>query len=223
MKKLVLAALILSAVTGIFAYQYLKGLEKKYEYKTRAVVVAAVQIPDHTEITADMVAVVNLPEEAVHQLSSDNALDIVGKVAKENIEPNEQILNTKLGNADDEESDLAYIIKTGYRAMTIETDDISGVAGEIKKGDRIDIAAILLSEENGVSELKTMLIAENIEVLKVGIAQDVEGASNTSVTVSVLAEDVLRLSYALSEGKYRLVLRSAVDRDIKNPPEYIMK
>lgn len=97
MKKLVILSLVLAVVTGFLVYNYAMNLEKRYETPTKEVVVAKVQIQQHTVITADMLEVVLLPEQAVHGQSFSSAGAVIGKVSKQAIEPFEQILSPKLG------------------------------------------------------------------------------------------------------------------------------
>ncbi|MDD2211515.1 MAG: Flp pilus assembly protein CpaB [Clostridia bacterium] len=224
MKKLIFIAFILSVITGFIGYNYLTNLEKKVAGQNMPVVVAKNQIPKHTIITAEMLDIIDLPQQAINPLSSSNTDSIIGKISKETIEPAEQILKTKISNAEEKNSGLSYTIAQGYRALTVKTDEVSGVAGEIKKGDRVDIVATMLGEVNGQKVVTSRMIVENLEVLEVGMKSTDKNAArtNTSVTLSVLAADVLKINYALSEGKYRLVLRSVVEKDIVNPPLYIL-
>jgi pilus assembly protein CpaB len=223
LKKLVIISLILAAITGFLVYNYATNIEKQYEYPTKPVVVAKAQIQQHTIITSDMLEVVSLPEQAVHSMSSDYVGMIIGKIAAQTIESGEQILSSKIGELSDKSADLSYSIDIDQRALTIKTDEISGVAGEIKKGDRIDIVSIMLTQVDGENVIKAFMIAENIEVIRVGSSKDPEAVSNTSVTVSIPAQDILKVSYALSEGKCRLVLRSIIDTQLLDPAPFQMK
>ncbi len=223
MKKLVIISLIIAAITGFLVYNYAVNIEKQYEYPTKSVVVAKVQIPMHTIISADMLDVISLPEQAVHALSFDSTGVVVGKIAVQTIEANEQLLNSKIGELSNKSADLSFSIDMDHRALTIKTDEIIGVAGEIKKGDRIDIVSIMVTQVDGENIIQAHMIAENIEVLRIGSSRDAEPASNTSVTVSIPAQDILRISYALSEGKCRLVLRSVVDAQLLNPTPFKME
>jgi Flp pilus assembly protein CpaB len=108
--------------------------------------------------------------------------------------------------------------------MTIKTDEIIGVGHYIKKGDFVDIASILVSSDE-TKKIVSELTIENVEVLEVGknpenVAEK-DKEENASVTISVLASDVAKINYALTEGKYRLVLRSVVDKKIVSPAPYL--
>lgn len=223
MKKLIFIAVILAVITGFAVYYYAKQLETKFDVPKVSVVVAAKAIPKNTLIKPEMVMIKQLPQDAVNQLSAKTIEAVSGHIAKENIELNEQILTTKLNSLDKKDTGLSYQIKEGYRALTVKTDEIIGVADYIKKGDFVDIAAILISSDKakGVS---SEIVLENIEVLEVGRnAEKLPEKSDepiACITISVLATDVPKITYALSEGKYRLVLRSIVDKNIVSPAPY---
>lgn len=229
MKKLVILAILLAVITGLAGFYFLSNLEKKAEMNslggTTPVVVAKVQILEHTKITAEMIEVKNIPTQAVNALAADNVGDILGRVTKVTIESQEQILTTKLVGEEDREAELSYAVSEGYRALTIRTDDISGVGGYMIKGDRIDIVSTMDMTINGQMKTTSQMVAENLEILAIGLKQSGSDSSAmyTAVTVAVPVKDVLKISFALSEGKYQLVLRSVADQKIVKPPVYTLQ
>lgn len=221
MKKLIVIALVFAILSGFAVYHYATTFEQNFVVKTVPVVVAAYKIPKSTMITSEMVEEKQIPVEAVHNLSIRSKKEVVGKIAKEFFEANEQILNTKIGDPKDDNESLAFTLKPEYRAISIKTDEITGVAGHIKKGDFIDIIAVMIDEADANNRLISQMVAEKVEILEVGLnsAEKTTGAY-TSVTIAVPTQDLLKINYALSEGKYRLVLRSVLDDSIANIPPY---
>lgn len=224
MKKLILIALVMSAITGFAVYYYANKLESKFDVQTVPVLVATKAIPKNTLISDEMVIIKKMPSDIVNSLSVKSFEEIKGRIAKESIEANEQVLTTKLNSLDMKDNSLSYLVKNGYRAMTVKTDEIIGVGNYIKKGDFVDVAAILISSGE-IKQIVSEIVLENVEVLEVGKnsenIDEKEKEENTSVTISVLASDVAKLHYALSEGKCRLILRSVVDKTIVNPAPYL--
>jgi len=213
MKKLLIVALVMAIITGFAVYFYANSLQDSLNVKSVPVIVAAKQIPKNTLIISSMLVTKQFPAEAVNALAARNLKDVVGLITKENIEPDEQVLTTKLSESGNVNSGLSYVIKQGYRALTVKIDEIIGVAGYINKGDRVDIAAVMLSKQNNVQVLVSELVAENIEVLEIGAKTDASGnTQSASVTISVPIKDLMLINYALSEGKYRLILRSVLDK-----------
>jgi pilus assembly protein CpaB len=220
MKKLIVIALIMAFITGLSVYLYADNLEKNFKVKTAPVVVAVIKIPKNTKITLDMITVKQLPKDAINSLSAKSLADVNGHVTLENMEVDEQILTTKINVPGKSDNTLFYTVKEGYRALTIKTDEITGVAGYINKGDFIDIVAIMINQQTGT--LASQTIAENIEILETGVrSADKVAGQYSSVTVLVKAEDVLKLNYILAESKYRIVARSVTEKSIIEPATYI--
>lgn len=221
MRKLIIIALIMCIITGFSVYYYADNLEKNFKIKTLPVVVAIKKIPKNTLVVPEMVTVKELSDESVNVLAAKSVNDVSGRITQEDMEPDEQILTTKISEPGKKDSTLFYTIKEGYRALTVKTDEISGVAGYINKGDRIDITAIMTGKDPVAQVSTSEVIVENIEVLETGIksADNVVG-QYSSITISVKAEDVLKTNYALSEGKYRIVLRSVLEKNIITPSIY---
>lgn len=212
MKKLVLLALIASIITGIAVFQFAASLEKGPKEKTQTTVVALKTIPKGTVILPEMITTKEIPVDYVNVLAVGNIGDVTGRITKETIEANEQILTSRLSDANQDSDSLSYNIDPSYRAVTILVDEEKGVAGYLNVGDRIDLVSTIISKGGVVSEY----FVENIEILKIGLSgSETKNGSYTSVTVAVPAADVPKLNYVLSiddQPKYQLVLRSPVDK-----------
>ncbi|WKY48739.1 Flp pilus assembly protein CpaB [Eubacteriaceae bacterium ES3] len=218
MKKLVLIALALSVVAGIAVFQFALSLTTRTDEETRPVVVAVTNIEAATVIKSEMVELQDLPISYAHPSSYNSLEEVVGRVAKENIAAGEQILTSRLSVGSEENDGLAYTVPSGFRAVTLETDEFTGVGGYLQSGDRVDVVATLVTGTSFISEY----ISENLEVLEVGakLRNDSE-EEYISVTVAVPKDQVPKLNYALTEGEYRIVLRSAVDQEADNLPSYV--
>ncbi len=222
MKKLVIIALIVSVITGFAVFQFAISLQKGTDQKTQSVVLAAQAIPKGTVIQKEMLKSADIPVEMVHQLSVANQEDVLGRITKENIEANEQILTSRLSDTNPENNNLSYAIKPNYRGVTILVDEEKGVGGYLTKGDHVDLVTIWIkSDKTIVSEY----VVENIEILEIGPSSAGDkGGEYTSVTVAVPATEVEKITYALSidqTPKYRLVLRSPVDNAVLGPKPFM--
>jgi DNA-binding NarL/FixJ family response regulator len=116
---------------------------------------------------------------------------------------------------------LAYAISNGMRAMAVNVDEASGVAGLIKVGDRVDIIAKLNGEEGSMPP-RTVVVLQGVNVLAIG--SSLENAKPDSkekplvktVTLAVTLEDSLRLKTAVEGGKISLILRAPSDKGFSN-------
>lgn len=145
----------------------------------------------------------------------DSVAQVVGRVAKVALTPNQPILPSLLA---DEKSTAGKgaVLPEGMRAITVEINSVSGVAGFIQPKSRVDIVATLQSE--GKPLAKTVL--ENIEVFAVGSrtidtppaekGAPVEAAN--TVTLLVTPEQGEKLELATSSSRVRMVLRNSSDQ-----------
>ena len=242
MKKIKLIALIAAVIAALGLYQFLREIGKPAETPRTEVVVAAVDIPENTLITPDMVMLMQVATEALlpgHICELDSA---VGMVLSSDVYAGEQILSNRLvrvGAEVDESSTLAYKVDDGMRAVTISVGATSGLSNMIKPGNRVDLVMNYSyerevedddaegepapeeqeTEEESKPETETVsasrLLLQNLKVLAVGATLSKDGAAEyTTVTLQTTPEDAITLSFAEYTANLRLVLRSALDNEI---------
>lgn len=124
--------------------------------------IAAQAIPVGTTITKDMVAIQKWPEHlmldgfiradgpggvdgAVAKVAGaaptpqgGDVAGVVGAVARSAFQPQEPILRTKLANPNDP-SFLAGSLPAGMRVVTIQVNEVEGLAGFVAPGDHVDV------------------------------------------------------------------------------------
>lgn len=96
-------------------------------------------------------------------------------------------------------------IPSGYVATSLKVDNVSGVAGMIKPGDRVDIVGTYSSSPG---DRISKVILQAIEVFS---STYKEGGRDFTVTLLVKLEDVQKLLLAYKGGDYTLALRGAMD------------
>lgn len=121
---------------------------------------------------------------------------------------NEPVLATKVAGFGDAET-LSRRIDLDKRAFTIRINDVSGVAGFLFPGDRVDV---MLTRQIGADEtnLATDIILQNIIIL--GIDQETTDTRNMpavarTATVEVDPEQSQKLALAQQIGTLSLALR----------------
>ena len=224
-------ALVLSLICALIAsglvYRMMKqnAVPKVAEVPKIEVVYAKVPIPARSEITADQLEVRKIPVEAANPNTLRTIKEAVGLVTKSEIIQGEPLLKERLLEKGQKFS-MSFIIPPGMRAMTIAIDEIKGVAGFVKAGERVDIVGTFELEERHV----TWTIIQDAEVL--ALAQDmgepvktdksdkdgnkVKKASakvGTSVTLAVTPEQAQQLALAEELGVLRLTLRPLMKED----------
>ena len=226
MKKIYLFAIIIAIITGFAVFLFASELQrnsmiKDNEPETVAVVVAAIDIQVNNVITADMLATVLYPKDTVPATAITDISQIVGKNAKYPIFKNEQILSEKVfvtGQVENEE--LAARIKDGYRAFTIAVDNITGIAGNLTVGDKIDI--IITRTVDNVTT--TSYLMQNINIIAIGSASQYAGNPSikltdySSITLEVPAKDCVMLNHNIVNGFVKIVLRGIGDSETLTVP-----
>jgi pilus assembly protein CpaB len=178
---------------------------------TRAVLVAATQIPFGARVEAAHVKVVDLPNGAVPPGSFSNPEEAMGRIAAQTVYPGEILLQSRIvehlgGSA------LAAFIDQGMRALTVRVNDVVGVAGFLLPGNRVDVVAIRRPPGGRSANSETLL--QNIKVLAVDqtSSPDKNGPVVVrAVTLEVTPKQAEELAKVTEEGKVRLTLRNPLD------------
>lgn len=212
-KYIILLSIVFGLLTGYLIFDYLTGVERamnNIEYGE--VVVAARDLPAKILLTGEMLEIKKVPREYIHAQAITTKEEIVGSI---NITPfviGEQVLKSKIAKKEDAKNGLSYIVPMGKRAVTVAVDEVSGVAGLIRPGDRIDVAAAVNIPE-GQRELPfALVVLQNIQVLAVGRNMEPkETQGNATVTLAVTVEESRPLILASQKGNIRLMLRSPAD------------
>lgn len=172
----------------------------------------------------------------------DDLLSGGERVALTAIDANEPILVSKVTDPGDRAT-LSRRIEDGMRAVTVRVDDISGVAGFVVPGDRVDVAltrTFKINKENGgqgdgeVAPLEvspagdrtytgdseafvaTTVVLDNVKVLSIDQIADERQSEPVVVRAVTLEVDALgakALTAAQSAGTLSLQLRGAGDVD----------
>ena len=163
-KVLLILALTLSIICGMMIYSFLQKNDKEVTDKT-PVVVAAMDIAPGTEMTAEMVRLEMIPKELVQPGAMHAVKDAVGKRLRMGVNSGDQITTKRL-NAMGNASSFVGTIPNDKRAVTINVDDVSGVAGFIQPGCNIDILTVEGDGKNAAAVGKLLL--QDVLVLAVG-------------------------------------------------------
>jgi len=112
---------------------------------------------------------------------------------------------------------LAPIIPVGMRAVTVRVNDVSGIAGFVLPGMRVDI--LVTGNPPAGNGTVTVTPLQNMLVLSAGTAiqADAKGQAIQAATVTLLAtpEQAEMLTLANGEGRIQLVLRNGSDQNIE--------
>lgn len=218
-KKYLIFALICAAVASLLVYRVVKIASKPIivEPPKTKIVFAKTTIPARTIITAEQLEVKMVPREVVTPDSIEKIEDIVGLISKTEIIQGEAVNLNRLFRKGDQLS-LAFLIPKGMRAITIPIDEVIGVAGFIKPGEKVDLIGTI--QPRGSSESTSWTLLQDIEVLAVsqdmGISNRVQNPATpqgptakvgTSVTLAVTPLQAEKVILSKEKGTIHLALR----------------
>ncbi len=142
----------------------------------------------------------------------------MGRVAVTNIAAREPITEARLA-PEGTAAGLSAIIPEGYRAMTVQVDDVVGISGFIMPGTLVDVVVVIDPQQSNGTQQDPIskIVLQNIKVLANGQNIDKpenqrEANSVKAVTLLVTPEQAEKLALASSEGKLQLVMRNSIDQ-----------
>jgi len=231
-KKLLIAAVVVGVFAAVLVYFAIEQQNKKHEKLLDdqvKVVKAARNIPAGTPLSREHTTIDKVPRQFLpgNVLQQKNVEVYLGQPLKDNVKEGSMIVTDDF-EVSEVNKDLASKIPKGERAMALKVDNISGVSGLLKPGDRVDILGTFpVSGKDQVvpsgggkaaTGYMTMTLLQNVTLLAVGqqaTRQTGEtarrGSGYSSVTMSVTIEEAELLTIAQTRGDLMLLLRNSND------------
>jgi len=187
--------------------------------QTTAVVVAAAPIAFGDKITPDKMKLAQFPPASVPTgaFTSIAAVTAAGeRTAMRTIEPNEPLLTKSLSGKGGRLS-ASGLIEPNMRAITVPVNDVSGVAGFLASGDRVDVfltRSVKATTAPFAEQQFTDVLMQNIRVLAVG--QDADEAKSKpeivrTATLALTPMQAQKMILAQTAGSLSLMLRGIAD------------
>lgn len=197
-----------------------KPPEPQAPFNVVSLVVADRDLAFGAELTQSVLAVKSWPENSVPRGSFSKIEEVLGdgkepRLALKPIVAGEPVLVNKITGFG-ARATMATVLPEGKRAFSIRVNDVSGVAGFLLPGDRVDVLLTRQTEERSKLEQVTDIILQNVVVR--GIDQIADEDRNKpevvkSVTVEVNPEDAQKLALAQQVGQLSLALRNVATND----------
>jgi pilus assembly protein CpaB len=181
----------------------------------RTIVVAARDLPAGTIVRREDLESIEWPGGAVPEGFNSELGEVVGRGLIVEVRENEPMLDWKL--ADKEAGGgMTITIPEGMRAVSVEVDEVVGVAGFVLPGTRVDVLATVMPGTDR-RQTTTRIILQNIRAVAADqrYQQEIEGEPQyvTVVTLLVTPEEAEVLTLAATEGRIQLALRNTLDVD----------
>jgi len=215
-KSILALAVGLGFLAALAGYAGLKATAAQVAQNTSKqfvpVVVAATDLTFGTKLDRAQLRIAKYPKESLPAGAFSDIDSVAGQTTKIFLAGKEPITATKLSSRG---GGLSMLVRPGFRATSLEVNQVSGVSGFVLPGDRVDVLATV-DGRGADQEAVTRTILQNAEVLASGqktTQQDNKPITVQAVTILVDPMGAEKLALALHEGKLHLVLRNPEDSD----------
>ena len=211
-KKLVIIGVAWISAALLTWFLYAKTVAPQ-QLKTVRVAVAARDMPLGTLLRPPDVRMVNYPERDIPKGVVFDSKDALNRVLLFPVNANEPLTISKLSGTTSVEG-VSSTIEPGYRAVSVQITDVSGVAGLIQSNARVDV---LFTRPGTMAEATTSIILQNVKVLSTGRlapagqALDPRTPRSPVVTLVLKPDDAQKLELAKNQGRISLSLRNPLD------------
>ena len=184
------------------------------------VVVTKTDLSPGTQLKAEDLTLAQIEADKAPAASFNTVEQVAGRVSEAMMVKNQPVVEAMLA-PQGSGSGLQALVPLGQRAITVEVNEFSGVAGLLQPGCRVDIIATINEGNNGGQVAKT--IVQNVKVTAVGqrttatpadVPQQNPNEMVKSVTVLATLADAEAIELACSTGRPRLVLRGGRDNEV---------
>jgi pilus assembly protein CpaB len=184
---------------------------------TVSILAAVNDMPAGTRLKRSDLKMVRVPEKDAPRLAILDINLVLDRPLLFPVSANEPLTSSKVATAGGADG-LAATIEIGKRAISVQINDSSGVAGLIQPRSHVDV---LFTKPGTMAEAVTTTILEDVVVLSIGrTTEAASGAintqavrpANTAATLLVTPVQARKLELAKNEGKISLALRNPLDR-----------
>jgi pilus assembly protein CpaB len=217
--------LVLAVVLGLFAAKLTRdsiarGRAPAPQVSMSVMVTAARDIEPGQKLGAEMLTTGKVASASVPAGAFQSTVDVADRVVLTRLVKDQPILESMLapqGTA----AGVQALIPPGMRAITVEVNEFSGLAGLITPGCRVDVVTVVRPDEQSKIEVARTII-QNVEVRAVGrqisaadpspaAGQDAPQQVPNNVTLLVTPEQAEAMRLAGAGGQPWLVLRNGRD------------
>ena len=162
-----------------------------------------------TDLKRELVLAKDVPKGAIY-----SEKDAIGRAVLYPVTANETLVSSKLSRLTGAEG-IPATIDAGMRAVAVQITDVSGVAGLIQPGSRVDV---IYTHPGNMTEAITTTLLQNVKVLAFGRITQVNQTVDPKLpkmpvaTLVVTPEQAQKLELAKNEGRISLSLRNPLDR-----------
>lgn len=179
-----------------------------------SVVVAKQDVGPAQALTLADLTTTKMPANAVPSQSFNDPNQVAGRVTTTQLVKGLPIVEPSLAEQGAGSGPQA-LVPAGYRAITLQVNEFSGVAGMLAPGNRVDVITVIRDGQQAMART----IVQGLKVLAIGrdLAKHEGNEANppaNSVTLLVTPEQAQAIQLAMSNGQPWLALRSTRDEEL---------
>lgn len=210
-------AVVLAAAASLGVYRAVQSIPvREVPVAHHSAVVAKRELPLGTLVTKEDVKLVPWPSSDPLPGGFQKVEQVVDRGLIVSVQENEPLSESKLAPVE-AGAGLPPTIPAGMRAISVKVNEVIGVAGFTVPGTRVDVLAMVRSNNESMSRI----VVSNVLVLTAGTKYDQDEArkdgkpmKTTVVTLAVTPPDAERIALAATDGQIILALRNPLDREI---------
>jgi len=217
-------ALLLGLITSFLVFSWLQNEKNRLMAapipfsKNVPVLVSNADLSWGTKLTPEMMQLQEFPPGAIPEGHFTSLETIKDRVLLIDLKRSELLLESKLAPLGTTSGGVAAVTDINKRAMSVKVDDVIGVAGFIKPGDRVDVMVTIEPEGGKQANMMSKMILENVKVLATGTQMERKGKDEEPkpvqvITVEVDVEEAEKLALASTQGRLRLALRNPLNKE----------
>jgi len=216
----VLISLIIALVGSFFLYQWMRNNKKPskksapaQESNEMAIVVAKEDIAWGTKIAPQFLTTALFLRKSLPLGCFASPGEVENRVVISSLKKGDPIVEHRLAPVDIKRGGVSVVLNSGKRAIAVKGDQVIGISGFIKPGNRVDVLVTIKEPVKKIDITKTVL--EDIPVLASGIEIEDNGKGEPSpvsvYTLEVTPEQGERLILAATKGHLQFALRNISD------------
>ena len=215
---MVIMAVTFAALATLGLMIYIQGVRAQIKEDSTPVevMVSRQAIAKGTSVNSmkNQVDIKKIPQRYVAEGAYSDLSQLDDQVTVVSLNKGEQITNSMLKKTS--QAGLSYQIPEGLVAISMPVDEVIGVSGLLKQGDRLNVIATFSPGPGGVDVSKTLL--QNIEVLHVSSDKSgsksstqmgksgTQGSQKSTMVLAISPDDAEKLVFAEEKGTVWLTL-----------------
>ena len=213
-------ALVLAMVSGVLIFMWTSRVTQQQApaavAETVSVVVAKIDIKRGTKLVEDMLQTRGFTPDSRPSGSFSSIEELAGRVLNIDVGGNEAVTTSKLADPSVMGGGVSALIEPGKRAMSVKGNEVMGLSGFVRPGDRVDVIASMTVGHNDTPVTK--LVLERVKVLATGTElTPPDGEGNTAsvdvYTLELTPKESERLALAATRGTLNFALRNEQDEE----------